>query len=253
MGHLTSRPVKRCAFCKNKADSKEHPWSDWVLKRFRGPRDQIIGRFGDQTYFDPRQKSLRVRCVCGDCNPGWMKQLEDTVIPTAGLLMHDLTIPLDIPQQWAIAQWIILKAMVFEYVSNVSEPIFYSDDERVALRTLRAIPPQTAIWLARYSGSETLHAKATRFGADKGALTVDGYLTTQTYRHLAVQIMTIRTDQPEDGAAIVHRKPGPWSDTILRIWPTDRRIEWPPRLNVAHDESSLIDFHESFKGIQKQG
>lgn len=58
MSHTRFRPVKRCAFCEDPADSREHAWPDRVLQRFRTPTNKIIGHVDGQAHFDPMQNGM---------------------------------------------------------------------------------------------------------------------------------------------------------------------------------------------------
>jgi len=100
---------------------------------------RIYGTFDDIVYHDPKQKHFRVKCVCENCNEVWMKNLEDTIIPTIGDMMVDKPMSLDIPQQWAIARWALKSAMVFEHINRTTE-IFYTDSEREDLRLAGSLP-----------------------------------------------------------------------------------------------------------------
>jgi hypothetical protein len=134
MSHVRFRPVNRCAFCHNKANSKEHAWPEWVLAKFHTSSQRLLGQVdGEPAYFDQSQRALKVRCVCVDCNTRWMSGLEDTVKPIASPLMDDIASKLDILQQWNIALWATKLAMVFEFVSR-SKNLYYTDDDRRILR-----------------------------------------------------------------------------------------------------------------------
>src|SRR6187401_2373527 len=107
MGLPKFRRTTRCAFCDNKANSKEHAWSDWTLGRLEKPDYVIAGAVDGQTHFDPNQKQLRVKCVCIPCNTGWMGKNEEAVLPVAGCLMRDLSMWLDQPQRETLARWAV--------------------------------------------------------------------------------------------------------------------------------------------------
>ena len=132
MGKPHFRAVERCIFCENKADSGEHGWPRWTLTRL-GFEGGVYGSVDGIPYADLHQRHVKVRCVCEDCNTGWMKGIEDAVIPTVGAMMLDEPRTLDNPQQWLIAQWVIKTAMVFEHINRTGS-IFYADEERIRLR-----------------------------------------------------------------------------------------------------------------------
>jgi hypothetical protein len=172
-----------------------------------------------------------------------MKRLEDAVIPTVGSMASDLSVPLDIPQQWTIAQWAIKTAMVWEYVSK-HNVIFYSDDERAGLRLAGTIPPHTAIWLARTAGNETFFTKGNTAVSD-GLPKMDAYVTTIAYKYFVVQIMTVRPYQVANPFFILDGNKRMWPGAFVPIWPTVACAEWPPPMSVA--PRSLDDFHARYR------
>jgi hypothetical protein len=113
---LRTRHVRQCIFCDNKADSKEHLWAEWVLKRF----SENVGLYstidGVETYH-PDQRAVRVKCVCESCNEVWMKNLEDDVLPTISLLIQDVSLQLDEDQQAVVARWSIKTVWVPEILA----------------------------------------------------------------------------------------------------------------------------------------
>lgn len=243
------RKTERCAFCPKPADSAEHAWPDWTLKRFRKPgQGGIIGQLADTDYLDPTQRALRFRCVCEiDCNIGWMKRLEDAAIPIAGSMMSDLSFTLDIPQQWTVAQWALKTAMVYEYVSD-SRPLFYTDEERFGLRGASgspSIPANTAVWLARNIGSDSFFTAANDIEISAISLKFQSYLTTLVFARLIVQVITIHSDKPSLVLPVpVSANRERWRDTYVRIWPSGRRALWPPPASIR--SGAIMDFHRRF-------
>jgi len=96
---------RQCLYCDNTADSREHLWSDWVLRS----RDKVGGWgpirhsiAGSETKILPNPE-LKVGTVCESCNTGWMHRLEDLNKPLIGCLMQDISTPLDVEQQHGLA------------------------------------------------------------------------------------------------------------------------------------------------------
>lgn len=247
MGQQRTRRVTRCIFCPNKADSREHAWPDWVLRRFSsytaGPIHSTIQ--GKIQNVDLTQRSLKVRCVCQPCNTGWMKRLEDTVIPLVSPLMHDLGKPLDILQQSTIALWAVKTVMVFEYATDQKPTIFYTDTDREQLKRKELPPPNTSVWLARCDGSSAFHTDARDMLTGRPNLPeIRGHVTTLSYKHLAIQVLSFRPAMHETRTIEIQRNsPLPWDRAALRIWPTSRHTFWPPPLSLdIKPGMSLSDF-----------
>jgi hypothetical protein len=218
--------VGRCAFCTNKADSREHAWLDWVIKRFFTYGQGIRGLVGGVPYANPTQKALRVRCVCQKCNQTWMKALEDAVIPSAGSMMWDLSIPLDPAQQRAISVWAVKTAMVFEFTT--SRPHFYTAAEREALRLTHAIPPNTTVFAARLNQSQVLVTYANDAVSRRPGGPVDkAYVTTVAYEHLVIRVVSIRPDQDYGLPIAVDPDDSNWPNAVYMFWPISRNLNWP--------------------------
>jgi len=219
---------RKCLFCDNKANSREHVWPDWVLRKLdsKGP---IYHRIGDL----PRSEisaQLKARCVCEQCNRGWMSGLETKCSRIMGPLMSDIAAPLDVPDQYLISMWATKMAMVTEFTSRSHRELFYSKIDCERLRVASEIPARTTIWLARYSGTDI-----GLWGTDAWTFNraVHGYVHTIVIGHLALQVWTLHvTGEYRDRTVVVHPKPGPapWPDLLVNLWPNGRTVNWPPRL-----------------------
>src|SRR6476659_2862273 len=84
------RRVPMCIFCGDRrAKSQEHAWSNWAIQRFATDTNRIADQIEGLPYFDRHQKSVKVRCVCVDCNKGWMKGVEDAVLTVVERMAAD--------------------------------------------------------------------------------------------------------------------------------------------------------------------
>jgi hypothetical protein len=238
--------VKRCIFCTNKADSKEHAWSEWALNRLvdiPGMRNGIVGFVDGVPYHDPNQRHLRVRCVCKDCNTVWMKSLEDAVIPTIGQMMLDGPISLDIPQQWAITLWALKSAMVFEYI-DPNRKVFYSDADRFALRKNQTLPALTAAWIARVDGIDSFYTRGDDVVSIATVAKLNGIITTIAYRRFVVQVINVRIHEHNGGPFVLDGNHARWGDVYVPIWPTKSLAQWPNRYTIA--TGALDSFHTRY-------
>ncbi|MGE0452226.1 MAG: hypothetical protein AB7O37_06485 [Vicinamibacteria bacterium] len=235
--HL-GRGDPNCIFCPGKADSREHVWPRWVLERFRVPASGVIGMVGDDSYQDRNQNALRLRCVCRTCNTGWMKELEDQVIPLASSLAQDLAIPIPWDQQTLVAVWAMKTTLVWEQFSASNRRLFYLDEHREGLRTSRNMPENTEVVLARYAGQPLLFC-ATRDMTDdpavEGADPMFRAVSTEiVFGRLAIQVLSWRTLMV-DRVARMPEVTSPLEECTVRIWPPTRMARWPPRLSVGSD------------------
>ena len=67
---------RQCIFCDNKADSREHIWSDWILRILPETTDgKLTRRFedGSMKTWSTSKPVLTLGKVCEkNCNNGWM-------------------------------------------------------------------------------------------------------------------------------------------------------------------------------------
>jgi len=42
-----------------------------------------------------------MKCVCSDCNKGWMSDLENSVRAVVGAMVHDISVTIDVEAQGA--------------------------------------------------------------------------------------------------------------------------------------------------------
>lgn len=157
---------RQCIFCPNDANSKEHPWPQW-LDSVVGPRLNSDFQFSSKTTGpgeipnvkkksgSPRTKRLQV--VCTACNNGWMSWLQEAAKPLIIHLIHDEDVTLSLRDKTMLAAWMAMTTMVMEF-DNVHRAI--SKRERFWLRSLR-LPPPTH-WTI-YAGRVTAAADHTWF------------------------------------------------------------------------------------------
>src|SRR5579863_8077877 len=103
-------PMKKCAFCSKPANSREHVWSDWMIRMLpKGEQfrfNQLL-KSGEYATWQGKKIKLKVEAVCESCNNGWMSELENKHAKTA---MHDLilgnkTVTLDLRSLTAMAAY----------------------------------------------------------------------------------------------------------------------------------------------------
>ena len=241
---IRSRRVRQCIFCDNKPDSKEHLWAEWVLKRFSDNVGLYSTIDGVETYHAD-QRAVRVKCVCKPCNEGWMKALEDEILPVVSLMIQDVSLQLDGNQQAAVSRWSIKTAMVLEYLTHEPREIFYTDDERRKLKADHpGLPNNSAIWLARYTGDNNFFTRPadTWGGLENGVPGIHGYVMTLAFRAFVVQVFSVRA-QPKYAGAIINANRD-FTGSVVRIWPASGRpVSWPPSVAIDDRRLSLDGFH----------
>jgi len=231
---------RRCLFCDNTADSKEHLWASWVLERVKWePIRHSIGKSPVKILDTPE---LTVRAVCRQCNNGWMSAIEQQSKPLIACLMQDISAPLDHSQQSSLTAWAMKTAMVLDAVNTRDRNLFYEKGECENLRLSSTIPPRTNIWIGRYSVRNSLGAFGTDLGIDmQGApKAAKGCATTILVGHLAIQVLAVHVlpEYADRAVGQIAPKAGRWNDLLLNIWPIGSRpVRWPPPMSFMESGS----------------
>jgi hypothetical protein len=156
-------PPRQCLFCERTANSGEHMWPAWMASYFeRGAHDkslQVRQRIGanDQSPLEPKvihghPTTRKVKCVCKQCNNGWMSGLETENKPHLERMLQGRRTSLDVAQQLSLTHWITLKMMVWDVTDERGR--VFTRAQTLAFAKDRALPNNLAIWLLR---SETLY------------------------------------------------------------------------------------------------
>jgi hypothetical protein len=95
---------------------------------------------------------MTVKCVCSECNHGWMSDLENLSKPLIGGLVQDISLNLDESQQLALARWVMKTCMSLELIGRFERRKFYTDEECQNLRLELTLPIPSFVWLGRYGG-----------------------------------------------------------------------------------------------------
>jgi hypothetical protein len=96
----------------------------------------------NRTYPAKGAASLRAKIVCGECNEGWMSDLETDASRLLSPLIAGKESSLDQPQQLLAAFWATKTAMVGEQI--MYQPVSFSQEDRELLREgLRPTRPQS--------------------------------------------------------------------------------------------------------------
>jgi len=223
---------RRCLFCDSKADSREHIIPRWILEKLEWGRGPFVISFDNQTPIKLGSPERKAKVVCGDCNQGWMHELEDAAKPILSPLMFDISVPLDLLQQYTIVKWAVKTAIVHDGAAR-HRPLHYERETCLSFRLRSAIPPRTTVWIARCGSSHAIAGVVTdiahmvdndvRVGARSCIMTI-------AIGYLAIQVLTV-VPIPEYRHAPITFNPkvGPWDRTLTRIWPAAAgSITWPP-------------------------
>lgn len=182
---------------------------------------------------------ITVKTVCGQCNNGWMSDLESVNIPIIGSMFNDLSITLDEAMQRKIASWTIKTAMVLDSTRpKEAGARFYHRNDCAAIRKDLTIPQHTRVWIGR---SDEKHVLA--LGTDYQYLQADTHevhgkstITTIVVGHFVAQSITQRKMPAFDylDMSALQPKPGDWDTYLILIWPSERVVIWPPERSFTN-------------------
>lgn len=182
-----------------------------------------------------------------------MSDIETLNKPIMGPMIDGKSAFLDNSEQNAIAKWAIKTAMVMDSLTVAPHRrLFFTQEERLAMRRSQQIPARTFIWLGRYldtgiaaeSGGCYYTLPPTN-GRELYTFEVyKGFLSTFVLGSLAIQTFTLRapTDYSYRSMNVTPAK-GPWNELLCSIWPTNARIYWPPILGFDDRFISIKRLH----------
>ena len=203
------------------------------LKMQEGTRLQLIVNNPEQT----------VDTVCHTCNNTWMSRLEEKNIPTLKAMVDNKPVEIDPGRQRLLRAWAVKTAMINDStkVRNGIQ-MFYTAEERTAMRESYAIPDRTRIWIGQLDGSHLgIHGTDFTITNGAGVRFGEGSVVTIYMGHFVVQVVTEHI-KPEFGRSdipVVNPKSGDWDRKLIEIWPKmSKKVQWPPQApftNGGHD------------------
>ena len=112
-----------CIFCGTKPTTNEHIVSQWCYDVVsedprQVPAQGVATRYnsqGVQQQWKSARPEFTANCVCSKCNNGWMNDTEGAVRPALTPMIRGQSIVLDRPMQDAVATWLGLKAIIYQY------------------------------------------------------------------------------------------------------------------------------------------
>src|SRR5229473_1855255 len=119
----TSPQVVHCIFCDTDGQrSDEHIWPDWIGKRLPLRGKVSLRRLRPDGTWERRNAiafTSRITEVCLGCNGGWMKDIEDNVIPVAEPMIFGMKkVRLDHQDQQKLAAWVYLRTLVVQRAAD---------------------------------------------------------------------------------------------------------------------------------------
>jgi len=248
-----------CIFCGNTPTTAEHlipVWAGDVLARTKPPPsgpDKVIRahhkRWSEGAEEDVRQEWFRkkdapefvVKCVCAECNGGWMSDIESAAQPILTPMIEDQRVTLDTGDQEKVAKWLGLKAIVAQHALPPGQTV---PEWTNAFAIERSPPTSWQIRIARYQGTDPMFLGNT--GLDTTVIHTlvpftmkrPGFLFTAQLGHFVGQVLGMRQ---QAWIMPVRRFVQVWPHPLLRTSsPAVAHIvsvTWPPECGL--DDSDL--------------
>jgi hypothetical protein len=226
---------RNCAFCPSTAKlTAEHLWSDWMnallpgKKRFKekNTQGQIIRKWGSDDL------NWKAKVVCGECNNGWMSDIEsDHAKPAlADLISGKRNIPINDNRARSIALFCFKTAAVFDLISKNHAP-FFRREERYAFRDTLTIPSNVGMWMVHFApvGEGRVHTGYLAASLSP-AHYFQMYVCTFGAEHFVFQLVAART------ADRFVPTPG-FEYLAVPFWPRfGPNFRWPPFLSLRNDD-----------------
>lgn len=157
---------RRCIFCGSlKNITREHVVPDW-LRRVIPRTAKHHSHYGTVLSFAPNtvfiQPSFKVSqgnagtrklfMVCKPCNNGWMRDVQDEIIPILSPLVAGRWEDFDPSSGEKIAFWMAMTATVIAMSYTTTKGV--TEDDRRHIWLTKTIPPNWMIWVGRGTGFE---------------------------------------------------------------------------------------------------
>jgi len=227
--------ARGCIFCGKTPTTREHILPQWVsrllVKSPRGfpSKNRMIRRSGSGEHIWQSHEPINfvAKCVCADCNGGWMSDIEHDAQSVLTSMIVGQRTTLDAEAQGVVATWIGLKAIVGRYGHPPVDPVdrswldhFYANHR----------PPETWYeWITGYVGQSPFFYEGRDItltipdDPTSTATTPHGVCMTLVIGYLAAKVLGIRGGTPSE----------PGTTHLFRIWPViDNNLVWPPEFHV---------------------
>jgi hypothetical protein len=183
-----------------------------------------------------------VRCVCAECNNGWMNDLDLAAQECVeALCKGEVRVRVADGGLALLATWAVKMALVMECLMN---PMVVPEDLRHRFYRERTPPPGVRVWVATMEtwDGETRTTPMTLVSAPELGAVVQAYLVTFRIMHLVVQVIVPLDEsvQPEhDAWGAVHSE---------LVWPRADPLEWPlPEERMLRSDDDYYRLTESFR------
>jgi hypothetical protein len=148
------RDAQRCVFCGRSPTTHEHiyprRWHKYMLSPRTAKNEVAIEirypkRLEWASFKSPPMRDWQPKCVCGSCNNGWMRQLEQCLDPLMSRLLQAKRASLSDADVAALAMWAIMKVMVVHHRATRAK------QRRTMFKQQKAPQDWWAMWIGTYT------------------------------------------------------------------------------------------------------
>jgi hypothetical protein len=242
----------------------EHVWGDWVTSVVPRTMNKhthanvFVPRPGEPQPAEVRIRagdplSSQVKVVCGECNSGWLSQIQKAAKPFLVPLFEGTEHSISADAQARIARWIAMATMTGEFLSRDPRRVAISQVDRSWLMNNTTVPANWCIWIGRYRWHrdvpQSSHLSAHVLGSDS----LPDHLTDEHTRP-NTQTTTFSLGEffafamSSEFAEISHGwdwRTAPSANVKLRkIWPIQQSsVAWqPPEMSDSEARSYPVAF-----------
>ena len=236
---------RSCIFCEGVGLTREHVLGDWV-RRLANVSETVAARHtfhpgeGSSRAVDFSEPPLRwvARVVCGDCNNGWVSDIDNAAAMILTPLLRGEPGRLSPDDQGALATWAFKTGCVIDAAALGRGGPSFPRSDRVWLREHGCPPELSAAWITSWPGTTTAWThfwglEALKAGASaSGSVNVYGATIALGPMVLRVYAATEEALAPE---YMIERRQG-----VFPIRPASATFDWEPRFWLSAEE--LEDF-----------
>lgn len=192
--------------------------------------------------------SRRIKCVCRNCNNGWMGKLQEETKPFLVPMLKGNNVSFYKNGQTTLAAWVAMFVMVAEFLDR--DKISISASERTWFMNKQRTPSHWRVWIGRYAQSPSVQRwfhHVFRFAEHEVEITADNSVSlptnTQTSTILLGEYLVIHVMSSAIARGLIRRWPllPSVSPMMCQIWPVkDRVVAWPPPNNLSATDVEVM-------------
>ena len=241
----------------------EHLRSDWVNKLLEGRThhyDIYQRSYGTApTRWTGKRFDVKANVVCGDCNSGWMSQIDrDAKHCLQDIILHDCNVCILTQSLAAIAACTMKSASIGDYITRHREPFFDHQTRQQFAHSQRPIG-EAHMWIGRIQQprGKKQGIYKTRYGQAHGSAIVrllDTYVHTFSIEALFLQLAIARFNAPIAGDSAYSPELNPGEEARHDIYSVLATASRQQMRRVAtdakHSHSQLGDVANRFTRIR---